>query len=42
LGLSKKVNVKIAVLSGTKPNAENTTEAGRKLNRRADITFIPE
>ena len=42
LGLSKKVNVKIAVLSGTRPNAENTTEAGRKLNRRADITFIPE
>jgi outer membrane protein OmpA-like peptidoglycan-associated protein len=42
LGLSKIVNVKIAALSDTKPIAENTTEAGRILNRRADITFIPE
>jgi len=42
LGLSEKVNVKIAALSDTKPIAENTTEAGRKLNCRADITFIPE
>jgi len=42
LGLSKKVNVKITGLSDTKPIAENTTEAGRKLNRRTDITFIPE
>ena len=42
LGLSKTVNVKIAGLSDTKPIAENTTEAGRILNRRADINFIPE
>jgi outer membrane protein OmpA-like peptidoglycan-associated protein len=42
LGLSKKVDVKIAGLSDTKPISDNTTEAGRKLNRRADITFIPE
>jgi OOP family OmpA-OmpF porin len=41
LGLSKKVDVKIVGLSDTKPIAENTTEAGRILNRRADITFIP-
>ncbi len=42
LGLSKKIDVKIAGLSDTKPVAENTTEAGRKLNRRAEVTFIPE
>jgi outer membrane protein OmpA-like peptidoglycan-associated protein len=42
LGLNKKVDVKIIGLSDTKPVAENTTEAGRKLNRRAEITFIAE
>ena len=41
LGLSRKVDVKIVGLSDTKPIAENTTETGRILNRRADITFIP-
>ena len=42
LELSKDFDVKIAGLSDTKPIADNTTEAGRKLNRRAYITFIPE
>jgi outer membrane protein OmpA-like peptidoglycan-associated protein len=42
LGLDKKANVKITGLSETKPIADNTTEAGRKLNRRATVTFIPE
>jgi len=42
LGLSKNFNVKITALSDTKPITENTTEAGRILNCRADITFIPE
>lgn len=42
LGLDKKANVKITGLSETRPIADNTTEAGRKLNRRATVTFIPE
>ena len=42
LGLDKKAIVKITGLSDTKPIADNTTEAGRKLNRRATVTFIPE
>jgi len=42
LGLSKKVEVRITGLSDTKPISDNNTEAGRKLNRRADLTFIPE
>jgi len=42
LELSKDFDVKIVGLSDTQPIADNTTEAGRKLNRRADITFIPE
>ena len=42
LGLSKKVEVRITGLSDTKPISDNNTEAGRKLNRRADVNFIPE
>ena len=42
LGLSNKADVKITALSDTKSIADNTTEAGRILNRRADVTFIPE
>lgn len=42
LGLSKSIDVKIAGLSDTKPIADNTTEEGHMLNRRADITFMPE
>jgi len=41
-GLSKKVEVKASGLSDTKPISDKKTEAGRKLNRRADVTFIPE
>ena len=42
LGLSKKVEVRITGLSDSKPISDKNTEAGRKLNRRADVTFIPE
>jgi len=42
LGLSKKVDVRITGLSDSKPISDKNTEAGRKLNRRADVTFIPE
>jgi len=42
LGLSKKVEVRITGLSDSKPISDKNTEAGRKLNRRADVTFMPE
>ena len=42
LGLSKKVEVRITGLSDSKPISDKNTEAGRKLNRRADINFMPE
>jgi outer membrane protein OmpA-like peptidoglycan-associated protein len=41
LGLSKQADVKIAGLSDTKPIADSTTEEGRMLNRRAEISFVP-
>ena len=42
LELSKNYDVKVAGLSDIKPIADSSTEAGRILNHRADITFFPE
>jgi outer membrane protein OmpA-like peptidoglycan-associated protein len=42
LDLNKTFDMKIAGLSDIRPIADSSTEAGRILNRRADITFIPE
>ena len=42
LDLNKTFDVKVAGLSDIKPIADSNTEAGRTLNRRADVLFIPE
>jgi outer membrane protein OmpA-like peptidoglycan-associated protein len=42
MGLSDKVKVELKGMGDAKAAAENDSEEGRKLNRRVELSFIPE
>lgn len=42
MGLSRQIKLEMGALGDSKPAASNDTPEGRKLNRRADISFVPE
>jgi outer membrane protein OmpA-like peptidoglycan-associated protein len=42
MGLNDKAKVELKGMGDAKAVAENDSEEGRKLNRRVELSFIPE
>ncbi|MEE9912622.1 MAG: OmpA family protein [Deltaproteobacteria bacterium] len=42
MGLGKNIKVELRALGDSKPVASNDTAEGRKMNRRVEVSFIPE
>ncbi len=42
MGLSKDIKLELRVMGDGKPAASNDTPEGRKLNRRVEVSYIPE
>jgi outer membrane protein OmpA-like peptidoglycan-associated protein len=42
MGVNKNIKVEIRAVGDGKPAASNDTTEGRKLNRRVDLSFVPE
>ena len=42
MGLSRQIKLEMGALGDSKPAASNDTPDGRKLNRRVEISFVPE
>ncbi len=42
MGLSKDIKLELRVMGDSKPAASNDTPEGRKMNRRVEVSFIPE